>query len=134
MSHKTSRSTSRILSGVVLTASIVTLPLTATAEDGWYTKAQAKAGDTLYSTYCAQCHRTDLSGAMGPALKGKKFLSHYKTGTDLYHYTQKTMPPTNPGSVPKQHLDKIMAFILSENGLPGGAPLTQDSLNRPLKP
>jgi hypothetical protein len=38
---------------------------------------------------------------MGPALKGKKFLSHYETGADLYNYTQKNMPLTDPGSVPE---------------------------------
>jgi hypothetical protein len=38
---------------------------------------------------------------MGPALKGKKFLAHHKTGADLYNYTQKNMPLTDPGSVPE---------------------------------
>ncbi len=133
MLRKTSRTTSSILSGVVLTAGIVTLPLTVTAESGgWYTKAQAEEGEGLYNTYCAQCHRTDLSGP--PALKGKQFLSRYETGAELYDYTQKTMPATNPGSVPKDNLNKIMAFIFSENGLPEGTPLTPDNLDRPLKP
>jgi S-disulfanyl-L-cysteine oxidoreductase SoxD len=90
------------LSGLVLTVSAAIFPLTVTAEsDGWCTKTQAKAGETLYNTYCAQCHRTDLNGAMGPALKGKKFLSHYETGADLYNYTQKNMPLTDPSSVPE---------------------------------
>jgi hypothetical protein len=45
-------------SGLVLTVSAAIFPLTVTAEsDGWYTRTQAKAGETLYNTYCAQCHR-----------------------------------------------------------------------------
>jgi S-disulfanyl-L-cysteine oxidoreductase SoxD len=132
---KRSRSKSSILSRVVLTVGIATLPLAVAAEsDGWYTKAQAEEGQVLYNTYCAQCHRTDLSGAMGPPLKGEGFLSRYKTGAKLYSYAYKSMPPTNPGSVPEGHFNKIMAFILSENGLPAGAPLTPENLDRPLKP
>lgn len=132
---KTFHNRSSILSRVVLTVGAATLPLAVAAEsDGWYTKAQAKEGKSLYNTYCAQCHRTDLSGAMGPPLKGEKFLSRWETGAELYHYTYTKMPPTNPGAVPKDHFDKIMAFMLSENGLPAGAPLTDGNLDRPLKP
>jgi hypothetical protein len=43
------------------------------------------------------------------------------------------MPPTSPGSTPEADLIKIMAFIFSENGLPGGTELTQGNLNRPLQ-
>ncbi|MGH8503487.1 MAG: c-type cytochrome [Gammaproteobacteria bacterium] len=126
---------SSVLPVVALAISAAAVSLTAKAEsDGWYTEAQAEEGGTLYNTYCAQCHRTDLSGAQGPALTGEKFLSRYKTGAQLYDYTNKTMPPTNPGSVPGDDLIRIMAFILSENGLPAGAELTEGNLDRPLKP
>jgi S-disulfanyl-L-cysteine oxidoreductase SoxD len=126
---------SKFLSRFVFTVGVASLSLSAVAQsDGWYTKAQAEEGETLYNTYCATCHRTDLTGAQGPKLKGEAFLSRYKTGAELYSYTQKTMPPTNPGSVPEDDLIKIMAFILSENGLLGGAELTQDNLDRPLQP
>ena len=47
---------------------------TATKKKGWYTVAQANRGHQLYNNYCAECHMPDLTGAMGPALKGKRFL------------------------------------------------------------
>ena len=133
MSRKMFGGNCNVLLGLVLTVSAAFFPLIVTAESGgWYTKAQAEEGEGLYNTYCAQCHRTDLSGP--PALKGKQFLSHYETGAELYNYTQKTMPATNPGSVPEDNLKKIMAFIFSENGFPEGTPLTPENLDRPLKP
>lgn len=135
MLYKVSCNRPSPLSWAMLAAGVATLSLTAAAEsDGWYTKAQAKEGESLYNTYCAQCHRTDLTGAMGPPLKGEQFLSKWETGAEFYNFTDKTMPPTNPGSVPKDDLIKIMAFMFSENGLPGGAELTEGNLDRPLKP
>jgi mono/diheme cytochrome c family protein len=125
---------SNSLSWVILAVGVA-FSLDAAAESGgWYDKAQAEEGEGLYNTYCAQCHGPDLEGALGSPLKGEKFLSKWKTGAELYELTDKTMPPTSPGSVPKADLIKIMAFIFSENGLPGGAPLSQGNLDRPLKP
>lgn len=135
MLNKMSCHKSRALSMVALAVGVAAISLAAkAASDGWYTKAQAGEGGTLYNTYCAQCHRTDLTGAQGPALKGEEFLSRYKTGAELYNYTNKAMPPTSPGSVPKDDLIKIMAFMFSENGLPAGAELTEGNLDRPLQP
>lgn len=134
MLHKVTWNKSSSLSQLAVAAGIMAFSMAAAAAGGWYSKAQVKESETLYNSYCATCHRTDLSGAQGPALKGEAFLSRYKTGADLYNYTNKTMPPTSPGSVPKEDLIKIMAFIFSENGLPSGAELTEGSLDRPLKP
>ena len=39
--------------------------------DGWYTPDQAAHGHIVFNSYCAECHRPDLTGAMGPALIGK---------------------------------------------------------------
>jgi S-disulfanyl-L-cysteine oxidoreductase SoxD len=125
-----------VLSAVTLAVGIATFSLAAEAGGGggWYTEAQASKGQGYFNTFCAQCHRPDLSGAMGPTLKGNQFLEGYKTGEDLYRYSKDKMPVTNPGSVPDKYMLPIVAFILSENGLPGGTELTMDNLNRPLKP
>ncbi len=125
-----------ILSAITLAISVAAFSLTAQAGGGggWYTKAQATQGQGYYNTFCAQCHRPELTGAMGPALKGKQFLSTWKTGEDLYQFASTKMPATNPGSVPDKYMIPIIAYILSENGLPSGEPLTKGNLDRPLKP
>jgi mono/diheme cytochrome c family protein len=125
-----------VLSAVTLAIGVAAFSLAAEAGGGggWYTKAQASKGQGYYNTFCAQCHRPDLSGAMGPELKGKQFLSDWKTGEDLYTFSKTKMPVTNPGSVAHKYMIPIVAFILSENGLPGGTELTMGNLDRPLKP
>ena len=73
---------------------------TATTQKGWYTAAQANRGHQLFNNYCAQCHMPDLTGAMGPALKGQQFLSAWGTRTlgDLLLFEHQNMPANNPGS------------------------------------
>jgi mono/diheme cytochrome c family protein len=96
-------------------------PATA-ADQGWYTPAQADRGHQLYNNYCAECHRPDLSGAMGPALIGKAFLDKWggQPLGDLYGYEHKTMPAVNPGSLPAGELWTITAYILQKNGFEAG--------------
>ena len=38
------------------------------ADSGWYSDAQAQQGHQLFNNLCAQCHRPDLTGALGPPL------------------------------------------------------------------
>lgn len=89
---------------------------------GWYTARQASQGHLLYNTYCAECHRPELTGAMGPALIGKPFLDKWSQQTlgDLYSFEHANMPANNPGSVPEDKLDEITAYILSKNGFVSG--------------
>jgi mono/diheme cytochrome c family protein len=106
-------------------------------QTGWYTPAQANQGQELFNTYCAECHRPDLTGAMGPALIGKRFISKWKTLGELYNFAHTKMPATEPGSVPDAKLVKITAFILSKNGFPSGnVPLEPggEMMKRALKP
>ena len=93
-----------------------------TATKGWYTAAQANRGQQLYNNYCAECHMPDLTGAMGPALKGKQFLAAWQTRTlgDLLLFEHQTMPAVNPGSVSDSQLADITAYILMKNGFPAG--------------
>lgn len=102
---------------------------------GWYTSAQATSGEQLFNNYCAECHRPDLTGADGPALKGAAFLKTFggQPLSDLYGVEHTTMPAVNPGSLPDTTLMPITAFILSKNGLPSGdAPLDETTLSRTL--
>jgi mono/diheme cytochrome c family protein len=102
---------------------------------GWYTAAQAEAGQMLFNNYCAECHRPDLTGADGPALKGAAFLKTFggQPLSDLYGIEHTTMPAVNPGSLPDAIVLPITAFILEQNGLPAGeAPLDKATLSRTL--
>jgi mono/diheme cytochrome c family protein len=66
----------------------------AAATDGWYSADQATQGHQLFNNYCAKCHRPDLTGAAGPALKVDTFVQHWggKPLTDLYGFEHSKMP------------------------------------------
>ena len=97
---------------------------TAPAGDGpgWYSADQAKRGHGLYNTYCAQCHRPELTGALGPALIGDTFEKRWSGSTlgQFYQFEHENMPANNPGAVPEDQLTAITAYILSKNGFPAG--------------
>jgi mono/diheme cytochrome c family protein len=124
--------------GVALTVSIPPNSRADSSQKGWYTASQAKRGHQLFNNYCAQCHMPDLTGAMGPALKGQQFLSAWGTRTlgDLFSFEHQNMPANNPGSVSDKQLADITAFILMKNGFPAGkTPLVKGIGNtRALKP
>jgi mono/diheme cytochrome c family protein len=111
---------------------------TPTKQKGWYTASQANRGHQLFNNYCAECHMPDLTGAMGPALRGQQFLSAWGTRTlgDLLAFEHQNMPANNPGSVSDKQLADITAFILMKNGFPAGkTPLIKGTENtRALKP
>lgn len=107
----------------------------ATNTDGWYTPDQAAHGHIVFNSYCAQCHRPDLTGAMGPALIGNSFLETWlnKPLGDLYQFEHTKMPANNPGSVPEDKLWTITAFLLQKNGFAAGAtPLGPQAAGRTL--
>lgn len=108
---------------------------TAAPGRGWFTAAQATSGQQLFYNYCAECHRPDLTGADGPALKGSAFLKTFggQPLSDLYGVEHTTMPAVNPGSLPASTLLPITAFILQQNGFPAGeVPLDETALMRTL--
>ena len=103
--------------------------------DGWYTPDQATHGHIVFNSYCAECHRPDLTGAMGPALIGDAFLKTWLNRPlgDLYEFEHSKMPANNPGSVPDDKLWTITAFLLQKNGFPAGAsPLSAQAASRTL--
>ena len=97
---------------------------------GWYTAAQAEQGHELFDNLCAQCHRPDLTGAMGPALVGDAFRQRWANRPlgDLFDFEHSQMPAVNPGSVPDEQMWPITAYILQKNGfLPGQTALGPDT-------
>ena len=89
-------------------------------------------GSASYDAACAQCHRADLTGADGPALRAERFAKNF-AGKDLktlYTKIATTMPRGAPGSLGDDVYLDIVAHVLRENGFPPGAgELTADVLS-----
>ena len=96
-----------------------------TVADGVYTEDQADRGAAAYDNACSGCHRPDLGGANGPALRGDRFARIF-AGKDLKTFYTKiatTMPRGAPASMGDTVYLDIVAHVLRENGFPAG---TQD--------
>lgn len=105
------------------------------ASAGYFSKAQAAQGMILFNDNCAQCHRPDLTGALGPALIGKAFVTKWDNQplSNLYGFEHSNMPANNPGSLPDSTLMPITAYILERNGFAAGSEdLGQATLARTL--
>ena len=109
----------------VLTASLahrVVFAQEKTVADRVYSEAQATRGAASYETSCAGCHRPDLGGANGPALRGERFARIF-AGKDLKTFYTKiatTMPRGAAASLGDAVYLDIVAHILRENGFPAG--------------
>jgi len=105
---------------------------TKTVADGVYTDAQAARGAVAYDTACSGCHRADLGGGSGPALRDQRFERQF-AGKDLktlFTKTATTMPRGAPGSLGDAAYLDIVAHLLKENGFaPGSHDLTTDALD-----
>lgn len=94
-----------------------------TVADGVYTDAQAARGASAYETSCAGCHRADLGGGTGPALKEQRFARQFANQDlrTLFSRISTTMPRNAPGSLGDAVSLDIVAHLLKENGFPAGA-------------
>jgi len=103
-----------------------------TVADGIYSEAQAERGAFAYEGACGNCHRADLGGASGPALKEQRFNQTY-AGKDLktlFTKVSTTMPRGAPGSLGENVYLDIVSHLLKENGFaPGPHDLTVDGLD-----
>jgi hypothetical protein len=90
--------------------------------DGVYTSQQARRGQEQFEQHCATCHRRDLGGISGPALKGDRFLDQWREfPLDVLVNEMRTqMPQRNPGGLPASTYLDISAYLLEANGLPAG--------------
>ena len=102
-----------------------------TVADGVYSETQATRGAASYDTSCSGCHRPDLAGANGPALRGERFARIF-AGKDLktlYTKIATTMPRGAAASLGDGVYLDIVAHVLRENGFPAGdGELTADGL------
>jgi mono/diheme cytochrome c family protein len=103
-----------------------------TVADGVYSDVQATRGAASYDTSCSGCHRPDLGGANGPALRGERFARIF-AGKDLktlYTKIATTMPRGAAASLGDAVYLDIVAHVLRENGFPAGdGELTAEALS-----
>lgn len=91
--------------------------------NGVYTEDQAARGSAEFNAHCAACHGAALNGTgEAPALAGPQFLSDFDGLSlgDLFDRIRTTMPQDNPGSLTRDQVADILAFLLKANGLPSG--------------
>jgi len=112
----------------------VTAP-TRSVWDGVYTQAQADRGEEAYKQRCSDCHGEDLGGDndMATPLAGGEFMSNWDglTVGDLFERIRVTMPLNypGPGTLSKETISDILAFVLSYNQFPAGqTELSRDKL------
>jgi mono/diheme cytochrome c family protein len=91
---------------------------------GFFTAAQAAAGEGVFDGHCSACHGADLSGGAGPALAGSQFQASLEfskiTGAQLLAFISTQMPYNAPGSLTKAQYQDAFAYILSVNHYPAG--------------
>ncbi|MGH9219024.1 MAG: c-type cytochrome, partial [Vicinamibacterales bacterium] len=104
-------------------------PKVATVLDGVYTSAQARRGQEQFEQQCVSCHRQDLGGVSGPALKGDRFLDQWREFplAVLLNDIASQMPLRSPGGLPRTAYVDIAAYLMEANAIPAGtSELTED--------
>lgn len=91
--------------------------------DGVYTAEQSKRGQALYMERCASCHSDHLQGGeSATALVGDSFEAGWNglTVGDLFERTRISMPQDKPGSLSRQQVADVLAFVFEVNKFPKG--------------
>jgi len=94
-----------------------------TVSDRVYANTQATRGQVLYKAQCVMCHGDSLEGIVGPPLTGTAFLSVWsrRSLAELVDKIEKTMPPTQPGSLARPQAIDLAAYVLNAGKFPAGA-------------
>jgi S-disulfanyl-L-cysteine oxidoreductase SoxD len=92
--------------------------------DGVYTEEQATRGEALYGEHCVKCHGATLQGNGEGAnpLTGATFKSTWNGVSmgALFDRVRLSMPQDKPGSMTRQQVADLLAFILRVNNFPAG--------------
>jgi mono/diheme cytochrome c family protein len=91
---------------------------------GVYTDAQGRRGHAAYLNDCARCHGENLMGGDDAVpLAGEAFLSNWdgRTAADLFDKIRVSMPDDDPGTLPRERVADLVAYLLNENGFPSGS-------------
>jgi mono/diheme cytochrome c family protein len=115
----------------IAVSELAAAPQAKTVWDGVYTEQQAARGGITFSSSCARCHSSEPNaGEEGKRLAGDHFWQSFRESTvdHLLDFVSKNMPNGAGGSLSANSYADLVAFILSQNGLPAGsAELTKDS-------
>lgn len=110
------------LPGFLLVSSLFAQP-PASVWDGVFTPQQVSRGRSVYSEHCFECHQRALTGGGETRpLAGDRFLANWdgeNVGT-LFDRVRTTMPFLKPGSLNRQQVADVVAFILYFNNFPAG--------------
>ena len=91
--------------------------------EGVYTAEQANRGKTAYVEHCARCHGSELGGGdETPALVGDKFLGNWRNHSvnELFERVRVSMPADRPGTLSRQILSDLLAYMFAVNKFPAG--------------
>jgi cytochrome c len=96
---------------------------------------QQGRGKMLYMDKCSSCHQESLKGSTEtPALTGDTFWMNWDTysANNLVEQIRTTMPEDNPGSLMRQEVVDIVAYVLKFNEVPfdGDLPMDADALKK----
>ncbi|OLC40068.1 MAG: hypothetical protein AUH43_27305 [Acidobacteria bacterium 13_1_40CM_65_14] len=114
------------MGGSLLRAAQTTTSTTTSDQTTWsgvYTEAQAKRGEALYADKCSSCHAPDLTGLdQAPALAGNDFNTNWNdlSLNDLFERIHISMPGDKPGTLSRQEVADLVAFILQRGNFPAG--------------
>jgi mono/diheme cytochrome c family protein len=108
----------------IATASFTGRAQEKTVWDGIYTEEQAARGEALYGEHCVRCHGATLqgNGEGSQPLAGATFKSTWNgvlIGT-LFDRIRLSMPQDKPGTMTRQQVADLLAFILHANKFPAG--------------
>lgn len=117
-----------LLIGAGCVSPIMAQPQPASAQpqtvwNGVYSEAQAFRGEKVAETTCLGCHGAGLAGGdSGPKLVGDKFLSDWNAASvgDLFGLILEKMPHDAPGTLKKEDVASVTAYILQLNNMPSG--------------
>jgi cytochrome c len=95
-----------------------------TVWDGVYTEEQATRGEALYGEHCIRCHGATLQGN-GEGAKPLTDATFKSTWNGvplgaLFDRVRLSMPQDKPGSMTRQQVADLLAFILRANKFPAG--------------
>jgi mono/diheme cytochrome c family protein len=92
--------------------------------DSVFTLVQAGRGESTFRASCSNCHGDSLMGINdAPALKGPDFMKNWDGNTlsKLFNRISNDMPSDNPGSLTKQQVADVEAYLLKWNAFPPGS-------------
>jgi len=121
---------------VPVLGSLTILMTTATQPARAFPDDQLARGEQIWNNVCSTCHGPDSTNLDAPLLMKPNTLTNYANALEAVQYARENMPNDNPGSLPEQDYYDAIAFILKQQGIPGGdAPLSPDTAaSVPVKP